>query len=249
MSRGKSKRRLEMGEEAWVEYQCELRDSKVERYRKKHPPIEWRRRTKLKLIEYKGGKCQICGWDQVQYPRHFVFHHRDPSTKDFQIGGKTLKWETLRKEVDKCDLLCGRCHDILHEEEYLQERERSRQESFVECRNCGKDFIPERGRQRYCSPSCRLKQIRPKSRHQLPRSRCGSRTCPHCGKSFSCFPSNIRVFCSAKCYHFHKRVVKRPSTKKLAAMISTMSWVAIGRKYDVSDNAVRKWARSYGIID
>jgi len=30
--------------------------------------------------------------------------------------------------------------------------------------------------------------------------------------------------------------------------IDTMSWCAIGRKYKVSDNAVRKWARKYGLI-
>jgi len=27
-----------------------------------------------------------------------------------------------------------------------------------------------------------------------------------------------------------------------------MSWVAIASKYGVSDNAVRKWARSYGLL-
>ena len=30
--------------------------------------------------------------------------------------------------------------------------------------------------------------------------------------------------------------------------IKIFSWCAIGRKYGVSDNAVRKWARSYDII-
>jgi len=30
-------------------------------------------------------------------------------------------------------------------------------------------------------------------------------------------------------------------------MIDTMSWTAIGKKYGVSDNAVKKWARKYDI--
>jgi len=30
--------------------------------------------------------------------------------------------------------------------------------------------------------------------------------------------------------------------------IDNMSWVAIGRKYSVSDNAVKKWARKYGLL-
>ncbi len=30
--------------------------------------------------------------------------------------------------------------------------------------------------------------------------------------------------------------------------IENLSWVAIGKKYGVSDNAVRKWAKKYGIL-
>lgn len=44
-----------------------------------------------------------------------------------------------------------------------------------------------------------------------------------------------------------KRTVERPSKEELQKMIGTMSWCAIGRKYNVSDNAIRKWATSYGI--
>jgi hypothetical protein len=28
-----------------------------------------------------------------------------------------------------------------------------------------------------------------------------------------------------------------------------MTWTAVGRKYGVSDRAVRKWAKQYGILD
>lgn len=43
------------------------------------------------------------------------------------------------------------------------------------------------------------------------------------------------------------RKVERPDKQKLEEMIQTMSWLAIGREFKVSDNAVRKWAKSYGI--
>lgn len=45
-----------------------------------------------------------------------------------------------------------------------------------------------------------------------------------------------------------QRKVNRPTKKELTILISDLPWVAIGRKYGVSDNAVRKWARSYGIL-
>jgi predicted HNH restriction endonuclease len=44
------------------------------------------------------------------------FHHRDPSQKDFQISGSTKGYETLKKEVDKCLMVCANCHTEIHSE-------------------------------------------------------------------------------------------------------------------------------------
>jgi hypothetical protein len=77
---------------------------------------EWRRRTKLKLIAYKGGKCQRCGYSKP-FSGVYDFHHRDPKKKDFGIGSGSVKsFELMKKEVDKCDLLCKNCHAEVHEE-------------------------------------------------------------------------------------------------------------------------------------
>jgi hypothetical protein len=50
------------------------------------------------------------------------------------------------------------------------------------------------------------------------------------------------------CSSLAKRKVQRPSKEELAYLIATYSFLAIGGKYGVSDNAVRKWARSYGLL-
>lgn len=39
------------------------------------------------------------------------------------------------------------------------------------------------------------------------------------------------------------RKVERPSRAKLMAELEATSYCAVGRKYGVSDNAVRKWVR------
>ena len=73
------------------------------------------RRFKLKinLVEYKGGKCEICGYNRAT--QVLQFHHLDPSKKEFTIGGNhSLSLEKLKKEVDKCILLCSNCHGELH---------------------------------------------------------------------------------------------------------------------------------------
>ena len=67
--------------------------------------------------------------------------------------------------------------------------------------------------------------------------------CPHCSK-----PVYGTKYCSAQCVHFSNRKVARPSKKTLKEKIATMNWLAIGREYKVSDNAVRKWAKGYGLI-
>ncbi len=75
--------------------------------------ILWRKRVKIKLIEYKGGKCEICGYDKCPSALHF--HHKDSNEKDFAISGKSYSFERLKKEVDKCILVCSNCHSEIHE--------------------------------------------------------------------------------------------------------------------------------------
>lgn len=86
----------------------------------------------------------------------------------------------------------------------------------------------------------------------LPRER----TCPACRQSF--VPLHVRHrYCSQSCWgavaatlyrglaHPEMRKVERPSYAQLMADVRSMSFLAIGRKYGVSDNAVRKWIRWY----
>lgn len=66
--------------------------------------------------------------------------------------------------------------------------------------------------------------------------------CLNCGKKID--PQATRC---ASCAGLLSRKVERPTKEQLEKDISTINWCAIGRKYGVTDNAVRKWARSYGI--
>lgn len=75
--------------------------------------IKWRKRIKKKLIDYKGGKCQNCGYNKCD--RALEFHHLNPKEKDFSISGKSYSFEKMKIEVDKCVLLCSNCHSEIHE--------------------------------------------------------------------------------------------------------------------------------------
>jgi hypothetical protein len=73
-------------------------------------PTVHRRRLKAKAIEYKGGKCVLCGYSKCNAA--LEFHHLDKATKGFGLakGGRIRSWESIAKELDKCILVCSNCH-------------------------------------------------------------------------------------------------------------------------------------------
>jgi len=75
---------------------------------------------KKTLVDLKGGKCKICGYDK-NYSA-LCFHHRDPKEKTFKLDSRKLSntnWASLLLEIDKCDLLCSNCHMELHNPERI----------------------------------------------------------------------------------------------------------------------------------
>lgn len=57
-----------------------------------------------------------------------------------------------------------------------------------------------------------------------------------------------RKFCSASCACLFRRRCSHPARAELETDIANMNWSSIGRKYGVTDNAVRKWARKYNLL-
>ena len=69
--------------------------------------------NKIKAIQYKGGKCVSCGYSKCLAA--LEFHHINPAAKDFSLAShKTYNFEKLKKELDKCVLLCCLCHREFH---------------------------------------------------------------------------------------------------------------------------------------
>lgn len=75
-----------------------------------------RREFKNKCIEYKGGCCEECGYNRCIDA--MSFHHNDPNEKDFEISRfrhvTAQAFEKVKPELDKCRLLCVRCHAEEH---------------------------------------------------------------------------------------------------------------------------------------
>ena len=75
--------------------------------------VTWRQRAKLRAVAYKGGCCQVCGYNQCM--RAMNFHHINPLVKDFTISAAIYSWDKIRTELDKCVLLCANCHAEVHD--------------------------------------------------------------------------------------------------------------------------------------
>lgn len=73
-----------------------------------------RKKIRQSAIGYKGAKCCICGYNKCE--EALEFHHLDSTQKDFGISDKgyTRSWSKVKKELDKCLLLCANCHREIH---------------------------------------------------------------------------------------------------------------------------------------
>jgi hypothetical protein len=69
------------------------------------------------MVEYFGGKCQVCGYSKCN--RSLEFHHVNPGDKEFSICQQILKKgttsEMIYRELLKCVMLCTNCHSEYHQ--------------------------------------------------------------------------------------------------------------------------------------
>lgn len=79
-----------------------------------------RKDLKQKALDYKGGRCELCGYNKCQ--EALAFHHLKPKKKDFAISGDgfTRSWERIRQELGKCILICANCHAEIHHRQRLR---------------------------------------------------------------------------------------------------------------------------------
>ena len=142
---------------------------------------EARQKRKATLVELKGGKCCICSYNRCLGA--LDFHHIDPANKKFPLSSgsiSSIAWERILEEVDKTVLLCKVCHAEveagLHKckedqwrkdksrnlcSEYLLSRTGDTDKYFYfKCKQCNKDFVPQKTRLQYCSADCYYIAIR-----------------------------------------------------------------------------------------
>lgn len=72
-----------------------------------------RRKYKKKLVELKGGECQICGY--MKSVQALEFHHVTNKERDAKISYIYNRgWNRIIKEAEKTILVCSNCHREIH---------------------------------------------------------------------------------------------------------------------------------------
>lgn len=182
-----------------------------------------------KLIELAGGKCIKCGYCKCQ--RSMNFHHRDPSTKKFSLAVTIIcrmEWDKVLEEIEKCDLLCANCHG---EEEHKLNKERLLND------------YPELKNRTFNKWSDMLREIGKSTKKSIMTIK---KVCPICGKEFN--TKCQKIFCSNRCRGKFCQSPTKPSKEELEVMVrNKVPWEKLGRTLNVTGNAVKKWARQYGI--
>ena len=69
------------------------------------------------ILNYKKDKrCFKCGWNS--FPPILEFHHKKIEDKEndisFLVHYPSKNYDLIKKEMNKCVLLCPNCHKILH---------------------------------------------------------------------------------------------------------------------------------------
>jgi hypothetical protein len=178
----------------------------------------WKAR-KVKAVELLGGKCCICGY--AKNLAAMDFHHVDPSTKEFVWQKLSRKpWNVVIDELKKCCLLCKNCHAEFHHPDLTFD---------CAANDCANRSLDE-------------DRLQSSLKSSLRSSLRSTGFCPCCEEVVY-----ATKYCSNKCANYMQRKVTRPTKEQLAEEMNVTNMSAIGRKYGVSDNAVRKWARWYGI--
>ena len=76
--------------------------------------VNWKALVSSAYKEMKSGlSCEICGEKREWC---LDFHHKDQSSKDFNISSasRSVSVKRMMREVEKCSVLCSNCHRDIH---------------------------------------------------------------------------------------------------------------------------------------
>ena len=185
------------------------------------------------LKEYKCECCQNTEW--LGQPIKLELHHINGDHND--------------NRLENLQMLCPNCHSFTDNYRSKNRGKSARNENsevepykFEEplIGNANGNLEPSQKNYIILEEGVETRRKEPKSK--IPKY------CEYCGKELT-GKSRRNKYCSQECAH-RANGSRRPDVLTLLEDFKELkSFVQVGHKYGVTDNAVRKWCRTYGILD
>lgn len=217
---------------------------------RKDAVIDIRRRNKIRLVEYKGGKCEICGYDKCIDA--LEFHHLSPEEKDFGLScGDTRSLEKLKAEADKCIMVCANCHREIHANERLKKIEKRKSQKiekeeqyFIKKRLEKEQLKRERKSGKMVKKLLDIDAIKKDIQNRIPKKEI-------CKKYFVSLTSLKRFLKNNNIVYKEPRYTSKLTYLEIEQFISDFSklgsFVQVSKEYGVSDKSIQKWCKRNGL--
>lgn len=199
-----------------------------------------------RLIQLRGQKCENCGLTEwLGMPINLEVHHID--------GDRTNNVQ------ENLILLCPNCHSYTSNYRSKNTKKEIPDEVFVQALKDNTSIHKALKQLNLSSAGgnyerayklirkYNLEHLKEKEKEEKEKKNTEKKPkekqkkyCERCGKEIT---SRALKYCE-ECAHYIQRKVERPSREILKKEIRNESFLAIGRKYGVTDNTIRKWCKA-----
>lgn len=200
------------------------------------------------LTTLRGWKCEKCGrteWEGQKIP--LCIHHIDGNHINNQIENLQVLCPNCHAQTDN---YCGRNKNKrppITDEQFvtaLRQTTSIRQALQKLGINYAAKYYYDKAHQLIEENNIVQKPKKEKQQHRkiTKKSKIEPNRCIDCGKTI-----NNRSQRCEDCEHKRQRKTEWPQRNELKKLIRTQPFSAIGKIYNVSDNAVRKWCKNYNL--
>ena len=202
---------------------------------RKDAVINKRKKNKLELVKYKGGKCEKCGY--CKCIDALEFHHIDEKTKSFGISNGDVRSLTeLKKEADKCILVCSNCHKEIHANKREEEAN-------------NKKLIIQKNLEKYKQTSeyektHKYSYPQEEDIESIKKSINSGKSNTDIAKEFNFSLTTLRRFLiknNIQNPNIHPNLKNYTKQQLIEDLKEFGNFTAIGRKYGLSYTAIKKW--------